>query len=155
LLRAMRISRPTNSRRNLSGSILRPPCSARTEQQNLFTSGEAPQSAEQSCATACRFDRLPLLARRPPEMELRDRRMPARVLDLPDPPDALYVRGELPRGPSVAIVGTRRPTPEARKFARRLARELASAGVSVLSGGAKGIDAAAHEGALRAHGTTV
>jgi DNA processing protein len=67
----------------------------------------------------------------------------------------LYVHGELPRGPAVAIVGTRKPTDAGAAFARDLARELASAGVTILSGGAVGIDAAAHEGALLVNGRTV
>ena len=81
--------------------------------------------------------------------------MPARLSDLRDPPEALYVRGELPRGPSVAIVGTRSPTVEGERFARTLAAELAEAGIAILSGGAKGIDTAAHRGALSARGCTV
>lgn len=82
-------------------------------------------------------------------------RLPPRLMDLPDPPSALYLRGELPRGPAVAIVGTRNPTPEATRFARRLAGELARAGITILSGGAKGIDTAAHVGAFAAGQPTV
>ena len=76
-------------------------------------------------------------------------------MDLAQPPAALYVRGELPRGPAVAVVGTRSATAEGLRFAHDLARELAAAGVSVLSGGAAGIDTAAHRGALAARGSTV
>lgn len=65
------------------------------------------------------------------------------------------MRGELPRGPAVAIVGTRYPTVEAARFAETLAAELGAAGVAVLSGGAIGIDTAAHRGALRAGTPTV
>ena len=86
---------------------------------------------------------------------LRGSALPHRLADLGSPPSELYLRGELPRGPSVAIVGTRRPTRWGERFAERLAHALARAGVAVLSGGAIGIDAAAHEGALRARGTTV
>ncbi|HWA78205.1 MAG TPA: DNA-processing protein DprA [Polyangiaceae bacterium] len=82
-------------------------------------------------------------------------KLPPRLSDLQEPPEALYVRGELPRGPAVAIVGTRSPTPEGETFARTLAAELAAAGIAILSGGAKGIDTAAHVGALSARGTTV
>src|SRR5690606_36714696 len=67
----------------------------------------------------------------------------------------LYLRGALPAGPSVAVVGTRTPTAEARDFAEALSAELASSGVFVLSGGAEGIDTAAHQGALNAQGRTV
>jgi len=81
--------------------------------------------------------------------------LPARLADLTEPPARLFLRGELPRGPAVAIVGTRRPSERALKFTRQLAFELAAAGVAVLSGGANGIDAAAHRGALDAGGITV
>jgi DNA processing protein len=81
--------------------------------------------------------------------------LPYRLADLEQPPELLYLRGELPRGPAVAIVGTRRPTRFGTRFAEALGHDLARAGVAVLSGGAAGIDTAAHEGALRARGTTV
>jgi DNA processing protein len=69
--------------------------------------------------------------------------------------DLVWVTGELPRGPGVAIVGTRRPTPEGERFAREIARDLAALGVVVFSGGALGIDTAAHVGALEGAGQTV
>lgn len=81
--------------------------------------------------------------------------LPSRLRDLDRPPRELWVRGELPRGPGVAIVGTRKPSDEARAYAAELAAELAAEGVSVWSGGARGIDTAAHEGALAARGTSV
>ena len=81
--------------------------------------------------------------------------LPGRLADLETPPSRLFLRGELPRGPAVAIVGTRRPSGAYARFAHRLARELAEAGVAVLSGGAKGIDTEAHRGALAAGGATV
>jgi DNA processing protein len=75
--------------------------------------------------------------------------------DLSEPPGAVYVVGEIPRGPRVAIVGTRHPSSEGERYAESLARDIASRGVCVVSGGAKGIDIAAHRGALDAGGTTV
>lgn len=81
--------------------------------------------------------------------------LPPRLRDLPFPPTALHARGELPRGPAVAVVGTRRSTEEGYAYARQLCAKLASCGVAILSGGALGIDTAAHEGALAAAGTTV
>ena len=75
--------------------------------------------------------------------------------DLPDPPAALYLSGSLPGPPYVAVVGTRRPSGEGVVFAEALAGELARAGVGVLSGGAAGIDAAAHRGVLAAGGCTL
>ncbi|MGH7199153.1 MAG: DNA-processing protein DprA, partial [Planctomycetaceae bacterium] len=81
-----------------------------------------------------------------------------RLLDeTPDPPRILYCRGELTEqdGLSVAIVGSRRCTPYGRKQAEHLARSLARAGMTIVSGLARGIDAAAHQGALAAGGRTV
>jgi len=81
--------------------------------------------------------------------------LPGRLRDLEAPPERLFLRGELPRGPKVAIVGTRHPTDAYACFAYELARDLAEAGVAVLSGGAEGIDTEAHRGALAARGVTV
>ncbi len=81
--------------------------------------------------------------------------LPGRLADLEAPPDRLFLRGELPRGPAVAIVGTRHPTDAYARFAYELACDLAEAGVAVLSGGAKGIDTEAHRGALARGGVTV
>jgi DNA processing protein len=81
--------------------------------------------------------------------------LPGRLRDLPEPPSELHLAGELPRGPAVAIVGTRSPSDAALKFAASLAGDLARAGIIILSGGAEGIDSAAHQGALDAKGQTV
>jgi DNA processing protein len=70
-------------------------------------------------------------------------------------PPTLYLRGRLPTLPGVAVVGTRRPTEEACAFTRTLATALVAEGLAVWSGGAMGIDAAAHEAALEAGGITV
>lgn len=72
------------------------------------------------------------------------------------PPDRLRIRGELPLlDRAVAIVGTRRADEDGLAFARDLAASLARAGCPIVSGGAYGIDAAAHEGALDAEGATI
>lgn len=69
-------------------------------------------------------------------------------------PVALWVRGTLPPpGPSVAVVGSRQPSLRGRARARAWARELTEAGLHVISGLARGIDGAAHEGALEAGAT--
>lgn len=86
---------------------------------------------------------------------LPDPRYPERLRHLHDAPPILYHRGawrDLHR--AVAIVGTRRPSSYGREMAYVLARDLAAAGVTVISGLAAGIDAAAHTGAL-VTGTTV
>jgi DNA processing protein len=69
---------------------------------------------------------------------------PARLSELPDAPDALFVRGEVPAGPTVAVVGTRRCTAYGRQVAGDYAAALACAGIVVVSGLARGIDGAAH-----------
>lgn len=88
---------------------------------------------------------------------LSDGRYPAQLRAIHDPPFLLNVRGALPRWdvPAVAIVGTRNPTEAAVAATLRLAHECAAAGIPVVSGLARGIDAAAHRGALRGAGVTM
>ena len=87
-------------------------------------------------------DRLAALCR-------HDERFPAQLGDLHDPPTILFVRGELPElEPAVAIVGTRSASPYGLEVAYELGRGLGAAGVTVVSGLALGIDAAAHRGCL-------
>jgi DNA processing protein len=81
---------------------------------------------------------------------------PARLRDLPDPPPALWCRGDGECATAVlAIVGSRRPSPYGRTMAERFGRELARAGVTVVSGLARGIDAAAHRAVLEHGGNTI
>jgi len=86
-----------------------------------------------------------------------DQRYPARLLDVRCPPDPLWVDGDLAALASraVSIVGTRRMTPYGARVARELASACAEVGIVVVSGLAQGVDSAAHEGALDAHGRTV
>jgi len=79
-----------------------------------------------------------------------------RLRHIADPPLALAVRGALAADePAIAVVGARRASEYGRRIADELARGLAQAGVTVVSGLATGIDAAAHRGALAAGGRTV
>lgn len=82
---------------------------------------------------------------------------PAGLRATTDPPPALTVRGEVGalHGPAVAIVGARNASANGCRFAKALAADLAAAGLVVVSGLARGIDTAAHEGALAAGGRTV
>ena len=77
------------------------------------------------------------------------------LVEIADPPPVLYVRGEVPSAPGIAIVGSRDCTSYGRRIAFRIATELAHAGLAVISGLARGIDAAAHRGALEGGGPTV
>jgi DNA processing protein len=85
---------------------------------------------------------------------LWDEDFPEALKALPQPPTHVYLKGDLPEV-GVALVGSRRASPWARAFARSLARALAEAGVGVVSGLARGIDAEAHLGALEAGGRTL
>lgn len=82
---------------------------------------------------------------------------PRRLEETCDPPGVLYCRGRLEErdGLSVAIVGSRRCSLYGRQQAERLAGGLAQAGMTIVSGMARGIDASAHRGALEAGGRTI
>jgi DNA processing protein len=87
-------------------------------------------------------------------LTLHDPGYPERLRQLSLAPPVLYIRGTLPAGPAVAIVGSRRADADGREVADLFARSLAAAGVAVISGFARGVDAAAHRGALAAGGAT-
>jgi len=83
---------------------------------------------------------------------------PGELAHIDPSPDRLWLRGReefLSQLPRVAIVGSRAPTPYGQAQARRFAQALAQAGIVIVSGLARGIDAAAHEGALDAGGATI
>ena len=86
-----------------------------------------------------------------------DENYPAMLREIYDPPLVLYVKGELTAKDknAVAMVGSRSTTHYGIETARKLAYQLAYVGVTVVSGGARGIDTAAHQGALAAKGRTV
>ena len=86
-----------------------------------------------------------------------DPRYPSLLASIPDPPLALWVRGEAGglRLPAVAIVGSRAASPYGIEAASRLAGELAAADMAIVSGLARGVDSAAHRGALAADGLTI
>jgi DNA processing protein len=82
---------------------------------------------------------------------------PIRLKTIPDPPPILYVSGALDKADdhAVAIVGSRNATAPGRVLTEELSRDLASRGFTIVSGMARGVDAAAHRGALVAKGRTV
>lgn len=86
-----------------------------------------------------------------------DPRYPPLLREIPDAPPLLFVRGstDVLSLPQLAIVGSRRPTVDGRKNARRFARDICSAGYLVTSGLALGIDAEAHRGALECGARTI
>lgn len=88
---------------------------------------------------------------------LADARYPQQLLQIANPPPLLYVRGDatLLTRASLAIVGSRNPTPQGLANAVQFARTFSTAGLTIVSGLALGIDAAAHRGALDGQGSTV
>ena len=81
---------------------------------------------------------------------------PAKLKDLSNPPVGLYVKGNANISlPSVAIVGTRKCSDYARTIATNLAKTLAQKNITVISGGARGIDSAGHRGCLSENGITI
>jgi len=81
--------------------------------------------------------------------------LPPELRDLPLPPEEAYLWGRLPPGPRIGLVGTREPSARGFRIAFETARQLAALGMTIVSGGAKGIDRAAHLGALRACAPTL
>ena len=116
----------------------------------------------QSIASGCTFEDAVTQQERMAEsgavlVTMGDSRYPQVLRDIFDPPPVLFVRGrvELLQSLSLGVVGTRRPTPYGVAVAERLAADLAHAGLTIVSGMARGIDTAAHKGALKAGGETV
>jgi DNA processing protein len=89
---------------------------------------------------------------------IEDEGYPPLLREIHDPPIALYVRGDLKQAsvrPCIAVVGSRRCSTYGVNAAQSLSRDLATNGVTIVSGMARGIDAAAHRGALEAGGLTI
>ena len=99
-----------------------------------------------------RIDRFPCKI-----LTLEDECYPSLLRQIYDPPFVLYVKGEISliNDCSIAMVGTRQSTLYGRQVAKMLAGQFAASGVMVVSGGARGIDSASHEGALNAGGRTI
>lgn len=87
---------------------------------------------------------------------LADSNYPRLLRQIPDPPPFLYVSGRLDRSPlNIAVVGSRNATAYGITSTKRLSADLASLGLTITSGMARGIDAAAHQGALSVGGKTI
>ena len=116
----------------------------------------------QSVASGCAFDDAVTQQQKLVEagavvVPLTDPRYPVRLKEIFDPPPLLYARGrlELMGELTLGIVGTRRPTAYGTAAAARLAKDLAGAGLAIVSGMARGIDTAAHRAVLEAGGSTL
>jgi DNA processing protein len=90
-------------------------------------------------------------------LTILDESYPQLLKQIYDPPILLFVKGDATflSDPTIAIVGSRRATPYGVNAAEKLARELARRGLTICSGLARGIDSAAHRGALEVHGKTI
>ncbi len=88
-------------------------------------------------------------------VSLKDPAYPALLRTIHDPPALLYVRGTLPEGEALAVVGARRASTAGCRFTGELCRELAARDLVVVSGLARGIDSAAHQGTMDGGGITL
>lgn len=136
----------------------------RASRDELIQSGCSPQLADAirrgPDSSACRSLERELNAIERGRIEVRsvlDPAYPKRLKMIADPPPLLYITGVLTEQDelAVAIVGARRATPAGRVLTEELSHDLATLGMTVVSGLARGVDAAAHRGALAAQGRTI
>ena len=131
---------------------------SRTELEGAGVSG----AIAQSIASGCAFEDAATQQEKMREsaaivVTIGDPRYPQLLREIYDPPILLFARGRLELLESImlAMVGTRRPTPYGLAATERLAADLAHAGLTIVSGMARGIDTAAHKGTLAAGGDTL
>jgi DNA processing protein len=131
---------------------------SRTELEGAGVSG----AIAQSIASGCTFDDAAAQQEKMIEtgatlVTIGDPRYPQPLREIFDPPVLLFARGrvELMHSLTLGVVGTRRPTPYGLAVAERLSADLSHAGLAIASGMARGIDTAAHRGALAAGGNTI
>ena len=131
---------------------------ARSELEAAGVSG----SLAQTLSSGCSFEdaatqQQKMLETATTAVPIPDPRYPARLRETFDPPVLLFARGRLELLDSLmlAVVGTRRPTPYGIAATERLAADLGRAGLTIVSGMARGIDSAAHRGALSANANTI
>jgi len=131
---------------------------SRSELEGAGVSGSVAQSIASGCAfedAAGQHDKMALAGA--VLVARGDPRYPPALREIYDPPILLFARGrvELLQSVTLGVVGTRRPTPYGLAVAERLSADLAHAGLTIASGMARGIDSAAHKGALAAGGNTI
>jgi DNA processing protein len=131
---------------------------SRTELESVGASG----AVAQSIASGCTFEDAVSQQEKMAEtgatlVTIGDPRYPQCLREIFDPPIVLFCRGrvDLLTSLSLAMVGTRRPTPYGIAVAERLSADLAHAGLTITSGLARGIDTSAHKGTLAAQGDTI
>ena len=131
---------------------------SRTELEAAGISG----AVAQSLASGCTFDdaagqQEKMLATGTVLVTMGDPRYPQPLREIFDPPILLFARGrvELLQTLMLGVVGTRRPTPYGLAVSERVSADLAHAGLTIVSGMARGIDSGAHKGALSVGGDTV
>jgi DNA processing protein len=133
----------------------------RASRSELEAAGVSPGIA-QSVSSGCAFDDAVTQQQKLAEagaevIPVTDPRYPVRLKEIFDPPPLLFARGraELLEHLMLGIVGTRRPTAYGTAAAARLAKDLSGAGLTIVSGMARGIDTAAHRATLEAGGNTI
>jgi DNA processing protein len=131
---------------------------SRTELEGAGVSG----AVAQSIVSGCTFDDAAAQQEKMLEtgailITIGDPRYPQPLREIFDPPVLLFARGrvELTNSLTLGVVGTRRPTPYGLAVAERISADLSHAGLAIASGMARGIDTAAHRGALAAGGDTI
>jgi DNA processing protein len=151
----------TRKAAQLIGLFRTPQSVFRASRSELEAAGLAPAVA-QSIASGCAFEdaatqREKLVETGAELIPITDPRYPPRLKEIFDPPPLLYALGrvELLASLMLAVVGTRRPTSYGTAAATRLSQDLALAGLTIVSGMARGIDTAAHRAALDVQGGTV
>jgi DNA processing protein len=137
------------------------PAVFRSSRQELEAAG-IPGGVAQSIESGCSFEDAAIQQQKMLEtgttlVAISDPRYPPKLREIFDPPVVLFARGriELLGSLMLGVVGTRRPTSYGTAVAERLAADLARAGLTIVSGMARGIDTAAHKGALSVGGNTV
>ncbi|HTS62772.1 MAG TPA: DNA-processing protein DprA, partial [Candidatus Acidoferrales bacterium] len=131
---------------------------SRTELESAGLSGAVAQSIASGCTFEDAAAQQEKMAEAGAELvAISDPRYPQVLREIFDPPILLFARGhvELLKSIALGVVGTRRPTPYGLAVAERLSADLAHAGLTIVSGMARGIDTAAHKGALGVGGQTV
>jgi len=131
---------------------------SRTELEGAGVSGSVAQSIVSGCAFEDAAEQREKMVQVGALLiTLGDERYPRALREIFDPPILLFARGrvELIDSICLGVVGTRRPTPYGLAVAERLSADLAHAGLTIVSGMARGIDSAAHKGAFAAGGNTI